>query len=64
MSILKMLGEFDEPRGRIVSFELSDDKRAITLEECCDNYFRTDLTKSEFWQMIEELKALHAQMLD
>jgi hypothetical protein len=64
MSILEMLGDYDQERGRVVSFELSADKRAITVEECCDNYFKTDLNKAEFGQMIEELKALHAQMED
>lgn len=64
MSILEELQEYDGDRGRIISFELTADRRGIELEECCDNYFRTTLTKAEFGQMIEELKALHAQMVD
>lgn len=62
MSILKELSDYDGPRGRIVSFEVSADQRAMVIEECCDQYFKAQLTKGEFAQMITELQTLHAQM--
>jgi hypothetical protein len=64
MSILKELESYDGERGRVVSFEVTADKRSIVIEECCDNYFTAALSKAEFGQMIEELKALHARMED
>jgi uncharacterized Fe-S cluster-containing MiaB family protein len=57
MTILERL------QDRIVDFTLHEDKRGINLDECCDHYFRVELSKEEFGQMIAELQALHDQML-
>lgn len=62
MSILESLADYDG--GRIVSFEIADDKRGVKLREECDGYFERILTKSEFGQMIAELQAMHGQMID
>ncbi len=64
MSILEMLAEYDGERGRVVSFKLSADCRHVRVEECCDMYFHTDLTRAEFRNMLSELEAIYLQMAD
>ena len=59
-----MLEDYDQERGRIVSFKLSDDCRTVKVEECCDNYFSTNLNRQEFCQMLAELQAIYTQMAD
>lgn len=58
--------EEDNPtnEGRVLEFEISEDLKSITFTEMCDQWFSTKLTKSEFMQMIEELKQVADTMLD
>jgi len=56
MTILEKLEE-----SSIVGFEIAPNGRLI-IQECCDYYYKTWLTKTEVAQLIEELKALHKQM--
>lgn len=57
MTILEKLEE-----KSIVGFEISPNGRRLILQECCDHYYSTWLTKAEVGQLIEELKSLHEQM--
>ena len=61
MSILEKLS-YDE--GRVVTVEVSKDKKTVELEEACDSYFSVNLNKEEFGVLIDELKAMHEQMID
>jgi len=61
MSILEKLG-YDE--GRIINVTLSEDKKTVELEEACDEFFYVDLNKDDFAKFIDELKAIHSQMVD
>lgn len=58
-SILKWLSE-----ERVVSFDLADDRATLQVGERCDDYFWEDLSKVQVGQMIEELQALHREMVD
>lgn len=62
MSILERLGYDGD--GRIINITLAKDKKTVELEEACDMYFSDNLNKAEFGQFIEELKAIHEQMID
>ena len=57
MSILKKL--YDE---RVFESTVSEDGKYVTIEECCDYYYRVDLSKSELLQLIEELKVIAGEM--
>ncbi len=57
MSILARLKE-----EGVVSFELRRDKRQLLVQECCDFYFESDLSKAEVKQLIDELTAIHEEM--
>ena len=46
----------------VVTFELSRDKRKLVVQECCDFYFQSDLSKAEVKQLIDELTAIHEEM--
>lgn len=48
--------------GRIVTFALTNDKKAVYVEEGCDNFFSTTLTKEEMEKLIGELQAIHNDM--
>ena len=48
----------------VVSFEVSVDKQSIKIIEACDRYFAETFSKTEFQQLIEELKTLHGKMVD
>ena len=61
MSILEKLS-YDE--GRVLEVTLAKDKKTIELKEACDQYFYVDLNKADFGLLIEELKAIHEQMVD
>lgn len=56
-SVLEMLSF-----NRVVDFDLSKDKRIINIAEACDSCFAVELTKAQFGELIEELKALHESM--
>jgi hypothetical protein len=55
ISILELL-----EGARIVNFEIMGDK--VSVEECCDNWFRVALTKNALSQLIAELQAIHDRM--
>lgn len=61
---MKILERLDGGNSRIVSFEVSKDKKTIAISEECDAYFSDILTKAEFGQMIAELQELHGKMID
>lgn len=61
-SILEQLAAFEGPRGKVVDFTLSENKRLMLVRECAENFYDAELTKAEFGKMIDELKALHAEM--
>lgn len=62
MSILDLLADCND--GRIVSFELSADRKSVEIREECDGFFSVNLGKESFGKMIAELQAIHAQMVD
>lgn len=61
MSVLRMLNYFE---GRVVSFDLSDDKRRLDVTELCDMHFSVSLNKAEALQLVDEIKALAEQMVE
>lgn len=62
VSILAELCHFEGERGRIVDFIMTEDKRGMLVWECARNVHYAELNKAEFGKMIDELKALHAEM--
>lgn len=59
MSVLDLLY-----RNRVVGFGLTGDRARIEVSEACDYYFTELLTKAQVGQLIEELQALHREMID
>ena len=57
MTILEKLEE-----KRIVGFEIATSGTSLLVQESCDYYYKTWLTKAEVGQLIKELKSLHKQM--
>ena len=46
----------------VASFELSNDKKSLEIEECCDYCYATDLNKQEALKFVEELMEIINQM--
>ena len=59
-----ILEKLSSDNRRVVDIELSHDKDLVELREACDRYFVVYLNKSDFGLLIDELKALHNQMID
>lgn len=49
---------------RVLVVDLSKDRKSIELYEACDTWFGVVLSKPEFGRLIDELKALHDQMIE
>ena len=58
------LEDIQEGAERIVSFELSESCEYLMVQEECDSYFATSLTKREARKLIDRLESLHALMVD
>jgi hypothetical protein len=43
---------------RIVSFEFSEDKKSISISECCDMYFTRSLDVDTFQMFVDELSSM------
>lgn len=54
----------DELSRNIVEFTISKDKKTVEIAEACDGYFKTDLSKSRFGKLIDELQEIHAKMVE
>jgi len=43
---------------QVVTFELSEDKKSLRIEEACDYCYFMNFSKDETLQLVEELKGL------
>jgi hypothetical protein len=58
------LEDIQEGAERIVSFELSADKKTVEVMEECDTYFGANLTKEQVGELIKRLQAMHEGMVE
>jgi hypothetical protein len=61
---MKQLEKLNYNNGRVVEFDVADDGLTINIEEACDGHFSQAFNKSEFGELIDELKELHSRMKD
>ena len=47
---------------RVLEVVLSEDKKHLLFQECCDYYFEAGLTKEQVDRFIEGLRTLQSQM--
>ena len=59
---MSLLQEIED--AQVVSIELSDDKKTMELIECCDMYYKVDLTKAEVRSLLIELDFMYNLMKD
>ena len=58
MSVLKYLED-----EQVVYFELSEDKKTVQVEECCDGYYWVRLDRYHMARLIAELQGIYDAML-
>ena len=46
----------------MLQFQLSDDKRFLTVTEACDYWYYMDLNKQDVFNLIQELTLIYNQM--
>lgn len=59
---LEDLGE--DISDRVAEFTLSEDRKTLTVDECCDTYFMAELRKPQVRLLIDRLQAMYDQMED
>jgi len=50
--------------ANVFDAEITEDKKHVRLTEACDSYYMIDLTKSQMYELIEDLKRLADQIED